>query len=78
MKINANPRDIDIEDDSGRTWGIDVHDDNSLRLYAWGLTEDSAARFREDQFAPEIELRIKPEQAPDVLAALTVWLEQLC
>lgn len=77
MQIRSNPLDFDVEDDTGRSWGLDVNHDGSLTLYAHGLTEDSDARYREDQYAPSLEIEIKPDQAGEFMAALGAWFDQL-
>lgn len=74
MKILANKLDIDVEGDDGATWGIDVHSDGGLRLY--GMSASYRDRDNRDAW-DEGEVLIAPEQAGDVMAALSAWMEQL-
>lgn len=74
FKICANPLDIDIEGEDGATWGIQINGSGSLLLYSISASYlDQDNRDAWDQ----VKIDVTPEQAGDVIAALTAWFEQL-
>lgn len=77
FSIVATETGVDITDDAGRSFGIELAKGDAIVIEGYGLREDSDARFDEDKRDPHIELKLTPEQSADALAALTEWLELL-
>lgn len=71
MNIGDYGRSLEIHDDSGSYFNLDLNPDGSFEF----STDNGGDSYRgENQFACA---RFTAEQAPDILLAITNWIERL-